>query len=164
MITFITYYLAHHPDVKKKMLEEIDGLFQDDKTRPITENDFYNLKYCEAIIKEVNRVLPVFNTMVRHSQEPDEIAGFKWPAGTTFHVNAPTVHKHKDYWDEPEKFNPDRWMVKGFETRKHSFVMFGGGLRMCPGRKLAMIEITCLMALLFRKYEIDLVDMESSLK
>ncbi|CAG8571222.1 8965_t:CDS:2 [Funneliformis caledonium] len=164
MITFIIYYIAHNPDVKKKMLEEIDGIFQGDKTRPITEDDFHKLKYCEAIVKETDRVLPVLNMVVRYCQEPDEIAGYNWPAGTMFHVSAVTIHKHHDYWEEPEKFNPDRWMVKGFEPKKYSFIMFGGGLRICPGRKLAMIELICLMALLYRKYEIDLVDMESPLK
>ncbi|CAB4488720.1 unnamed protein product [Rhizophagus irregularis] len=51
-ISYIIYYLAHNPDVKKKMLDEIDRIFQGDKTRPITENDLNNLKYCEAIAKE----------------------------------------------------------------------------------------------------------------
>ncbi|PKC00251.1 cytochrome P450 [Rhizophagus irregularis] len=36
--------------------------------------------------------------------------------------------------------------------------------QVCPGRKLAMIELICLMALLYRKYEIDLVDMNVPLK
>ncbi|PKK77490.1 hypothetical protein RhiirC2_844270 [Rhizophagus irregularis] len=46
-------------------------------------------------------------------------------------------------------------MAEGFESKKLSFLMFGGGLRLCPGRKLAMIELVCLIALLYRKYEID---------
>ena len=69
-----------------------------------------------------------------------------------------------DYLDEPDKFNPDRWMTEGFEPKKNSFIVFGGGLRICPGRKLAIVELICLMVLLFRKYEIDLVDMEAPLK
>ncbi|PKK74026.1 hypothetical protein RhiirC2_775321 [Rhizophagus irregularis] len=69
--------------------------------RPITKDDYYSLKYCEAIVKEVARILP-----------------------------------------------------------KNSFIMFGGGLRLCPGNKLTMIELVCLIALLFRKYEINLVDMD----
>ena len=99
----------------------------------------------------------------RFSSAPDEVAGYKWPAGTLFHVNTSSIHNHKDYWEEPEKFNPDRWMVEGFEPKKNSFLMFGGGLRLCPGRKLATIELISLMALLFRKYEIDLVDMKAPL-
>src|SRR5581483_11935330 len=121
-------------------------------------------KYCEAIIKEVSRVFPVVTSFSRYSDKPDEIAGYKWPSNTTFRINADALHHSEDYWEEPDKFNPDRWMVEGFEPKKNSFIMFGGGLRVCPGRKLAIIELVCLMALIYRKYEIDLVDMEAPLK
>ena len=164
MISFITYYLGQNPDVKKKMLEEIDRVFQDDKTRPITEKDLHQLKYCEAIIKEVDRILPVASMLQRYGEKPDEIAGYKWPSGTMFQVDAISIHKNSDYWEDPEKFNPDRWLVEGFEPKKYSFIMFGGGLRICPGRKLAMIELVGLMALIYRKYEIELVDTEAPLK
>ncbi|PKY38468.1 cytochrome P450 [Rhizophagus irregularis] len=163
-ISFVTYYLAHNQDVKKKLIEEIDRIFQGDKTRPITENDFQKLKYCEAIVKEVSRVLTIAPVFTRYINKPDEIAGYKWPAGTMFRINADAIHYNKDYWEDPDKFNPDRWMAEGFESKKLSFLMFGGGLRLCPGRKLAMIELVCLIALLYRKYEIDLVDMNAPLK
>ncbi|PKY17699.1 cytochrome P450 [Rhizophagus irregularis] len=163
-ISFIIYYLAHNPDVKKKMLEEIDRIFQGDKVRPITKVDFHSLKYCEAIVKEVSRVFPAVTSFARYIDKPSEIAGYQWQADTLFRINADAIHDNKDYWEKPDKFNPDRWMVEGFEPKKNSFIMFGGGLRLCPGRKLAMIELICLMALLFRKYEIDLVDMDAPLK
>ncbi|PKY17697.1 cytochrome P450, partial [Rhizophagus irregularis] len=155
-ISFVIYHIAHNPDVKKKMLEEIDRIFQGDRTRPITENDVQKLKYCKAIVKEVSRVLAVIPFIVRSINKPDEIAGYKWPAGTMFRINADAIHYNKDYWEDPDKFNPDRWMAEGFESKKLSFLMFGGGLRLCPGRKLAMIELVCLIALFYRKYEIDL--------
>ncbi|PKY38467.1 cytochrome P450 [Rhizophagus irregularis] len=154
-ISFVIYHIAHNPDVKKKMLEEIDRIFQGDRTRSITENDFQKLKYCKAIVKEVSRVLAVIPFIIRSINKPDEIAGYKWPAGTMFRINADAIHYNKDYWEDPDKFNPDRWMAEGFESKKLSFLMFGGGLRLCPGRKLAMIELVCLIALLYRKYEID---------
>ncbi|GBB83163.1 hypothetical protein RclHR1_00010045 [Rhizophagus clarus] len=162
-ISFIVYYLAHYPDVKRKMVEEIDRIFQDDKTRPITENDFQKLKYCEAVIKEVSRVFTVVPSVVRTTSKSDEIAGYKWPANTMFRINIDAIHYKEEYWEEPDKFNPDRWLVEGSDPKKLSFLMFGGGLRICPGRKLAMIELICLMALLYRKYEIDLVDMNAPL-
>ncbi|GBB93515.1 hypothetical protein RclHR1_21860001 [Rhizophagus clarus] len=164
LISYIIYYVARNPDVKKKMLNDIDKIFQDDKTRPVTENDVHKLKYCEAIVKEVARIFSVVNSIPRCIENPDEIAGYKWPAETTFRINFDAIHHNKEYWDEPEKFNPDRWMVEGFEPKKNSFVMFGAGLRICAGRKLAMVELVSLMALIFRKYEIDLVDKEAPLK
>jgi cytochrome P450 len=146
------------------VFDEIDRIFQDNKTRPITESDVHNLKYCEAVVKEVARVFPVVNSFQRCLDKPDEIGGYQWPTDTMIRINMDTIHHSEEYWEEPDKFNPDRWMVEGFEPKKNSFIMFGGGLRICPGRKLAMIELVCLMALLFRKYEIDLVDKKAPLK
>ncbi|EXX65488.1 sterol 14-demethylase [Rhizophagus irregularis DAOM 197198w] len=163
-ISFIVYYLAHYPDVKKKMLNEIDRVFQDDKTRPITENDAHNLKYCEAIVKEVSRIFSVAYVIPRCLEKPEEIGGYQWPAETMFRISIDAIQQNEEYWEEAKKFNPDRWMVEGFEPKKNSFIMFGGGLRVCPGRKLAILELVCLMALLFRKYEIDLIDKEAPLK
>ncbi|RGB33673.1 cytochrome P450, partial [Rhizophagus diaphanus] len=150
MFSFIVYYVLKNPDVKKKLIEEIDRIFQDDKTRSITKDDFYNLNYCEAIVKEVARVLPIIHTFARCIDKPDEIAGYQWPANTLFRIYIDAIHYNKDFWEEPYKFNPDRWMDENFEPKKNSFIMFGGGLRLCPGRKLAMIELICFMALLFR--------------
>ncbi|PKK76459.1 hypothetical protein RhiirC2_734145 [Rhizophagus irregularis] len=42
--------------------------------------------------------------------------------------------------------------------------MFGGGLRLCPGRKLAMLELAGLIALIYRKYDIDVIDKKAPLK
>ncbi|GBB92030.1 hypothetical protein RclHR1_19550002 [Rhizophagus clarus] len=163
MFTLIIYYIAHNSDVKKKMLEEIDSIFHD-KIRPITKDDFYNLSYCEAIVKEVARIFPITHSFARRIDQPDKIGGYQWPADTSFLINIRAINNDDDYWEEPNKFNPDRWMVEGFEPKKNSFITFGGGVRSCPGKKLAMIELVCLMVLLFRKYEIDLIDKHSPIK
>jgi cytochrome P450 len=163
LLSLIIYYVAHNPDVKKKMLEEIDYIFQGDKMRPITKDDYYNLSYCEAIVKEIARIFPTVHSFTRWIEKPEEIAGYQWPADTLFLINVSATHSNEDYWKEPNKFNPDRWMAENFEP-KNSFIMFGGGIRTCPGSKLTMIQSVCLMALLFRKYEIDLVDMNSPIK
>jgi cytochrome P450 len=126
LLLLIIYYIAHNPVVKKKMLGEIDSIFQGDKMRPITKSDYFSLCYCEAIMKEVARIFPVNYTFSRWIDKPEKIAGYQWPADTLFLININAVHKNEG-----------------------------------PGSKLTMIELVCLMALLFRKYEIDLVDMNS---
>ena len=42
--------------------------------------------------------------------------------------------------------------------------MFGKGIKICPGRKLAMIELKCLLASIYRKYDVELADMNAPLK
>src|SRR5204862_8260908 len=82
------------------------------------------------------------------------------------------IMKRKDYWTDPEKFDPDRFykveesdkylFVKQYV--KNSFTIFGGGIRICPGKKLAMIELKCLLSSIYRKYDIEMMDMNAPLK
>ncbi|CAG8678131.1 4116_t:CDS:2 [Cetraspora pellucida] len=189
LFSFITYYLCHYPEVKRKMLAEIDSIVQPKSSFQLTHNDLSKLRYCEAIIKEVERIFPVVNLTSRYAASPIEIGGYQWPVGTTFHIDFVSLHRHKDYWSNPEAFDPDRFfhdkmnesylnvkyenIIKDDHNnntkdekvgKKYSFVMFGGGFRICPGRKLAIIELLSLMVYVFGKYDVELVDKESPLK
>ncbi|CAG8721867.1 32805_t:CDS:2, partial [Racocetra persica] len=147
-----------------KMIAEIDSIFP--QKTCLNHDDLLKLDYCTAIIKEVDRIMPVTNILSRYTNNPCEIAGYKWNAGTIFHVNLNGIHRHKDHWSNPEIFDPDRFYKKNNKIDRHkfSFAMFGGGMRICPGRKLAMIELLSLMVLIYRKYDIELVDSKTLLK
>ncbi|CAG8639983.1 5799_t:CDS:2, partial [Cetraspora pellucida] len=190
LFCFIVYYLAHHPHVLTCLRQELDSIFHDDITRKITLKDLDNLKYCESIIKEVARLQPVISSNIRLNSEDYEICGYIWPANTVFLLFYGGMSKRPDAWNEPLKFNPDRFYnymtndkvnsdnghedlgkdqnigekSENGDDIKNSFVMFGGGLRMCPGRKLAMIELKCLVTMIYRKYDVELIDMNAPLK
>ncbi|PKY44489.1 hypothetical protein RhiirA4_466649 [Rhizophagus irregularis] len=76
-------------------------------------------------MKQVARIHPVIHALTRCIDKPNEIAEYHWPADTLF--------LSYSYLEEPNQFNPDRWMDENFEPKKNSF--------------------------LYLKYEIDLVDM-----
>jgi len=143
-------------------LEEIESIFKDDPNRPITLEDLEKLKYCEAIIKETSRIRPTVSMISRYSNKPDEIAGYKWPSDTLFIMYVRGINNNPLYWKDPEKFIPERFCGPQ-EIHKNSFSMFGGGLRMCLGRKIAIIELKTLLALLYRKFDVELVDMQAPL-
>ncbi|RIB27824.1 cytochrome P450 [Gigaspora rosea] len=188
LFSFVTYYVCHYPEVKQKMLTEIDSIFPPNSSLELTHNDLSKLKYCEAIIKEVDRVCPAANLLGRYPTEPIEVGGYQWPAGTMFHFDLVSLHRHKDYWPNPETFDPDRFFLDNKNEsylnvkeddlindehnkkedrkveQKYSFLMFGGGYRICPGRKLAMTELLSLMVYIFGKYDIELIDIEAPLK
>ncbi|KAF0342763.1 cytochrome P450 [Gigaspora margarita] len=186
LFCYITYYLCHYPEVKQKMLAEINSILLPNNSFQLTHSDLSKLKYCEAIIKEVDRIIPVTSLLARYPSEPIEVGGYQWPAGTQFQFDIVSLHRHKDYWPNPEIFDPDRFFfdnksesylnVKNDDLKddhekedqkvgqKYSFIMFGGGMRICPGRKLAMIELLSLMVYVFGKYDVELIDMEAPLK
>src|SRR5205085_7023540 len=143
-----------------------------DLTRPITSKDLDKLQYCEAVIKEVSRHRPIVYANARMNVEKDEVGGFIWPEETSFQILYSAILKRKDYWTDPEKFDPDRFYkieesdkyILEKQNIKNTFTMFGEGIRKCPGRKLAMIELKCLLASVYRKYDVELVDINAPLK
>lgn len=110
--------------------------------------------------------MPVLTFLTRYINEEYEVAGYKWGAGTIFHLNIVGVHSHPEVWPNPEIFNPDRFY--GVDDKrsenKGSLIIFGGGQRMCPGRKLAMCELLLLMASIYRYFNVELVNINEPLK
>ncbi|CAG8642112.1 4174_t:CDS:2, partial [Paraglomus occultum] len=160
---YALYYISHHPKVKKKLLEELETVFKGDSYRPITLEDLANLKYVEAIVKETSRIRPTITMLSRYSQRPDKIAGYMWPAKTYFIMYVRGINNNPLYWKEPDKFIPERF-CGNYEIHKNSFSMFGGGPRICPGRKLAIIELKTLLASVYRRFDVELLDMHAPVK
>ncbi|KAF0453766.1 cytochrome P450 [Gigaspora margarita] len=172
LFCFIVYYLCKNPHIKQKMLSEIDSIFSKTSKFYVSQDDIPKLKYCKAIIKETSRIMPVVILTPRHITEECEVAGYKWPSGTQFYLNFIGAHNHPDFWHNPEVFNPDRFYNEDDDDddkdnkrlgTKH-LMMFGGNLRLCPGRKLAMTELLLLMASLYRNYNIEVVNVHEPLK
>jgi cytochrome P450 len=95
------------------------------------------------------------------------------PKETIFQMLYSAIMKRKDYWTDPEKFDPvrfykveesDKYLLEKQKV-KSTFPMFGWGIKICPGRKLVMIELKYLLvASIYRKYDVELVDMNAPLK
>ena len=172
MLCFVVYYLGHYLEVKRRLQQELDEVLGKDLTKPITYKDIEELPYCEAIIKEVYRNIPVIFVNSRMSVEDDNVGGYNWSKGTVFQMLYSSIMKRKDYWTDPEKFDPDRFYkveesdeyLLEKQKVKSTFLMFGKGIKICPGRKLAMIVLKYLLASIYRKYDIEMVDMNAPLK
>jgi cytochrome P450 len=158
--------------VVQRLRQEFDEILGNDITKLITPKDIDKLQYCDAVIKEVYRHCPVIYSLNRVNVEKDTVGGFNWQETNSFSILYYAIMKRKDYWTDPEKFDPDRFykidesdnylLEKQYVNK--AFLIFGGGIRICPGRKLAMIELKCLLTSIYRKYDVELVDPNAPLK
>ncbi|CAG8523279.1 9024_t:CDS:2 [Paraglomus occultum] len=139
-----------------------DAFAADDPYRPITSEDLAKLKYVEAIIKETSRIRPVVIVLSRYSERPDKVAGYMWPSKTYFIMYVRGISNSPLYWKDPDKFIPERFYGNQ-EIYKNSFSMFGGGPRICPGNKFAMIELKTLLAAVYRRFDVELLDIHAPL-
>ncbi|WVY91027.1 hypothetical protein V8G54_036541 [Vigna mungo] len=119
----------------------------------MNEESLEELKYLKAVIKETLRLHPPAPFLFpRECGETCEVKGYTIPAGTRVIVNVWAIGKDPDYWNDPDKFNPERFMNSEIDYKgsHHEFIPFGAGRRMCPGMSFGIniIEL-CLAQLLY---------------
>ncbi|KAL8466345.1 hypothetical protein ACS0TY_035446 [Phlomoides rotata] len=135
------------PEIFKKATEELDGVIG--QNRWVSEQDMASLPYIEAIVKETMRLHPVAPMLVpRIARQDCKLAGYDIKKGTQVLVNTWTIQRDSSIWENPNEFNPDRFIGKTIDVKGHDYELlpFGAGRRMCPGYPLGLKVIQSTLA------------------
>ncbi|GBM33173.1 Cytochrome P450 4V2 [Araneus ventricosus] len=158
-ITWALYLIGLHPDVQAKIHKELDLVFGDDLERPVTVDDFKNLKYLERVFKESDRLYPAAPFFARDLSDDANICGYSIPKGSTCLVLAYYLHRDEDVFPNAEIFDPDRFLPENSANRHHySYVPFSAGLRNCIGQRFAIMETKVIVSSLLRQFTIESLD------
>ena len=151
-LSWTWYLLAQYPEVEKKLWSELRRVLNGRSPRI---QDLSELPYTERVMKEAMRLYPPSWAIVRNSLKDCEIGGYQVPAGATIMMSQWVMHRDPRYYDEPERFNPDRWLderAKG--ASKLVYFPFGGGPRTCIGASFATMEAVFALATIAQRYQI----------
>ncbi len=144
------YALAKNKEARTKLHEELDSVLGD---KIPTLEDFYKLPYTLQVIKEVLRLYPAAPFYVRDAVKDDVIQGYKIPKGSAVMLSPYYTHRHPDFWEDPVKFDPDRWTPEKEKNRhKYAYHPFATGKRICIGNNFSILESQILLAILARKF------------
>ena len=120
--------------------------------------DLPQLRYAHMVVNESLRVYPPVWVIPRDAIDDDEIGGFRIPAGSTILLSPYLTHRHPQFWDNPEAFDPERFLPARSEGRpRHAYFPFGGGPRLCMGVDMAMMEMLLIIAMVVQRYRVHLV-------
>lgn len=153
-LTFTLYLLGNNPEVQQKVLEEI--LKIESETNDVVEQ-LQKMTYTNAVLNESMRLYPPAWITDRQNVEDDTLAGFSIKEGTLIGVSFYELHRNPKYWNNPDKFDPERFLG---EQKKHSmqyFYPFGAGPRMCIGAGFAIYEMCLTVSYIIKKYKITSV-------
>ncbi|TME06375.1 MAG: cytochrome P450 [Chloroflexi bacterium] len=154
-MTWIFYLLAQHPVVERKLQAELASVLGG---RAPSLTDLANLPYTRMIIDEALRLYPPAPGISRKAVADDEIGGYTIPAGSEIAVSQYVTHRHPDFWDRPEAFDPERFLPERSAQRPHfAYFPFGGGPRLCIGNAFALMEAHLILATIAQRYQLRLV-------
>jgi cytochrome P450 len=146
--------LGEHPDALARMREEVDTVLGG---REPTTEDLPKLVYVRQVIDEILRLRGPTWAVARDTLADDEICGHRIRAGDVAMPISYLTHRHPDFWDEPERFDPDRFAPERTRGRHHwAYYPFSLGPRICIGNTFSLIESQIVFAMLLQQADLDL--------
>ena len=149
-LSWAWYLLSGHPEIEARLHEEIDGF---DDPGPGTASDLERMPFTRRVLDEVLRMYPPGWILTRRALEDDEVGGYRIPKGTHVVVSPYYLHRNPEYWDEPDRFDPDRFLEP--PKHKRAYIPFGAGPRRCIGDVLGLFEMQFHLALVARRLKLS---------
>ncbi|EOY32256.1 Cytochrome P450 [Theobroma cacao] len=150
--TFIVKYLAELPHMYEEVYkEQIEIANSKAPGELLNWDDIQKMKYSWNVACEVLRLAPPLQGAFREAINDFIFNGFSIPKGWKLYWSANSTHRNPECFPDPLKFDPSRFEGNG--PAPYTFVPFGGGPRMCPGKEYARLEILVFMHNLVKRFK-----------
>ncbi|KAI6199019.1 Cytochrome P450 4V2 [Aphelenchoides besseyi] len=151
-MNWFLHLMGNNPDIQAKVQREVDEVLGDSQ-RDVSFEDIGRFRYLEACFKETLRLYPSVPLFARQMVENTKIHNHIVPAGTGVVIVPSMVHRDEQYWDNPEKFDPERFIDKELK-HPYCYIPFSAGSRNCIGQRFAMMEEKCIIAQIMRDFKV----------
>jgi cytochrome P450 len=147
-LAFAMYLIANTPDVQDRLFREVQDVCGQ---KPIDAAMLEDLVYHEQVIKEAMRLYPPVSLIDRVATQDIEFDGVQVKKGDFAFNLIYVMHRHKTLWDNPSRFDPERFSPENAKRiHRFQFMPFGAGPRICIGMKFAYMEAVAILATLVR--------------
>ncbi len=150
-MTWTWYLLSQNPEVEQKFHEELDSVFTGNRAPTI--EDIPALEFTRNVFAESMRLFPPVWALGRKATEDCVIGERPIPKDSIILMSQYVTHRDPEYFDEPEKFKPERWTLEMQESLPDfAYFPFGGGARRCIGEQFSWTEGILLLATFGREW------------
>ena len=135
----------------------IDAVVKGGRPEPSFETGVQYLEFTEAVVRETLRLFPQAFMIGRQAITNTTVDGSAIPHGATVLVPIWMLHRNPNLWEQPDAFNPARFLADNAPDR-FSYLPFGAGPHVCIGAGLAITEATLVLAQFMHHFRISRVD------
>lgn len=159
-MAFILHEIAVHPEVQKRLQDEIDSI---GSNRDFTYEMINEMPYLTAVIKEGLRIYAPGSTIDRVCETklvlppalPDGMPYVLEP-GDVVWIPVRSMHSDSMYFSDPEKFIPDRFLDNALTFGQPPYMPYGLGPRGCIGIKFSMAYMKIGIIHLLRRFNLNI--------
>jgi cytochrome P450 len=150
-LTWAWYLISQHPQTAAALEAEADGSGDGALSLGAAEA----LPFTHQVLQEALRLYPPGWLFTRRTLEADTLGGFAIAPRTDVFICPYTLHRHPDYWSEPDEFRPERFAgVDAKERHRFAFIPFAVGPRHCIGENMAMFEMLVHVNRMTRRFHL----------
>jgi cytochrome P450 len=153
-VTFALWELAHHPGALERLAAEQDEILRG--AAPTIDQLEHEMPYLDTVVDEVLRLYPPAWIGPRRVVRDFEWGGYAIPRGAYVNYCSWASHRLPDVFPEPEAFVPERFTrERKAALPRGAYVPFGGGKRICIGKRFGLIEVKLVLTMLSRQLRAD---------
>lgn len=149
-LTWALYLLAHQPQAQARLRAEAREVLGEGAA---TAEHVARLYFTRQVLEETMRLYPPAPMVARRAVKDTVIGEREVKKGDVALLAFYCLHRHRTLWDNPDGFDPDRWLRDRRPTERYQYLPFGGGPRACIGMGFAMMEAAIMLATLVRDLE-----------
>ena len=147
--------LSLHPAVRRKLQAEVDRVLAGHIP---DASDYNDLPYTNAVVSEAMRLYPPLPITIRQALEDDVLDGYPIKANSGIFINIYSAHHNPDFWENPEGYDPDRFLPeRKNDISRFAYLPFGGGPRQCIGNNFALMEAVLALSMITQRFELNLI-------
>ena len=153
--TFLLHELGRNPAACQAVEDELERVLGGRTAAP-SELDGLALPTLERSIKETLRRYPAAWVGPRRTVREVKLAGVKVPAEIGVQYSSWVTHHLESLYPDPFRFDPDRFLPeREAALPRGAYIPFGGGSRMCLGKRFGEYELRALAAVLLRRVRFE---------
>lgn len=145
-LAWTLHLLSQHREIEQQVRDEIAAVTQGG---PLAPSHVARLSFTKAVFQEAMRLYPPAPVITRQVEKPFRLGALSLGEGTVLYIPIQAVHRHERLWDEPERFDPRRFLPEAARARhRYAYLPFGAGPRICIGSAFATMEAVAILAVL----------------
>jgi cytochrome P450 len=153
-LTFMMHELARHPDVLARLCEEQDRVLAG--ATPTADRLEREMPYLDMVLDEVLRLYPPAWIGPRRAVREFEFGGYTVPRGAYVNYCSWASHRIPEVFPDPEAFVPERFArERKAALPRGAYVPFGGGSRICIGKRFGQTEVKLVATMLLQRLRLD---------